>query len=237
MKKTVLAVLVGMALVPAAVANQVQVGYSGSGYGMYQTGLGGEFTLNPLTGWLDLSGYVAETKDIGVAGTFQTFCVEGGEYIYPYPTKYDAVISRNAIQGGVGPTGDAISVGTGWLYSQFATMNWDAGLGYNYSTGRSGSADLLQRAIWWLEGEEGIAYNASNPYMAALVVKFGSKDNAKADGGWNYGVYALNLKNPTTGALAQDQLVYTHVPDGGLTLMLLGLGLGGVGMVSRKLRK
>ena len=243
MRKTFLLLLAAAAIVPAMLANQVQVGYPGSSYGPYQTGVGGEFTLNPLTGWLDLSGYVAdETKDIGAKGTFQTFCVEGAEYIYPYATIYNATLNTKAVWGSMPGTGDPISVGTGWLYKQFATGSWETGLSYDYSNpGRSGagsSAYFLQRAIWWLEGEEGVNYSASNPYMAAVVAKFGSQDNAKADGAWDYEVWALNLTNPSTGAVAQDQLVYMHVvPDGGLTLMLLGLGLGGVGLVSRKLRK
>ena len=241
MKKLGIIFLACVAFAFAAAANQVQVGYSTSPYGPYQTGAGGEFTLNPITGWLNLSGYVSgTTKDIGVSGTFQTFCVEGTEYIYPYDTIYNVQLNKNAIWGSAPGSGDPISVGTGWLYRQFATGSWEAGLSYDYTNpGRSGSAgssaDLLQKAIWWLEGEENIGYSASNPYMAAVVNKFMSESGAKADGGWTYGVYAMNLTNPRTGAVAQDQLVY--VPDGGLTLMLLCLGLGGVGVVSRKLRK
>ena len=236
-KKIIIAGLVGMALASAAMADQIQIGYSGSGYGPYQTGLGGEFTVNPITpaGWLDLSGYVnGQTGNIGTSGTFETFCVEGSEVIYPYNATYNAVINQNAVQGGVGPAGDPLSVGTGWLYRQFATTTWDSGLSYNYGANRKTSAGALQNAIWWLEVEEGIAYNSGNIYMKAVVDKFGTEAGAKADGGWTYGVYALNLTVPGTGALAQDQLYF--VPDSGTTIMLLGIGLGGMALVARRRR-
>lgn len=238
-----LAVVVGLAL-PAALANQVQVGYAGAGYGPYQTGLGGEFTLNDVNpeGWLDLSGYASVSKNFGPAGitSFQTFCLEGGEYLYPYSTTYDAVINTKALYGGVGPSGDALSAGTGWLYQQFATGVWEGSLSYSYAGGtateiaaRKASADAFQKAIWWLEGEESIAYDSNNPYMKAVVDKFGSEANAKADGGSTYGVYALNLTVPGTGGRAQDQLYY-KVPDGGMTVALLGMGLAGVGYFARR---
>jgi hypothetical protein len=35
----------------------------------------------------------------------------------------------------------------------------------------------------------------------------------------------------------QSQLYYKSVPDGGMTLMLLGMSLGGLAALSRRLRK
>lgn len=232
MKKLALVLLVAIGLAAPAAAGQIQVGYSGSNYGPYQTGSGGEFTLNVYTSGLDTGGYATGvTSNIGVTGTFQTFCIQGTEYIYPYSSTYYAELNAKAMYGD-----DPVSVGTGWLYSQFATGNWQDGLTYNYGANRSTSADLLQKALWWLEGEEGLSYDASNPYMAAVVAEFGSQTAAKADGGWNYGVYALNLwtNSDQTGPI-QDQLFY-QVPDGGTTLMLLGGALVGLGALRRKFR-
>jgi hypothetical protein len=238
-------------------SGKIQVGYSGSSYGPYQTNQGGEFTYNPYTGWLDLSGYnsnaATKTKNIGVGGTFQTFCIEGGEYLYGFDNKYDAVISTKAMDGGVTPAGqgDPISVGTGWLYSQFAQGTL---ANFHYQTGRAGStgssADLLQKAIWWLEGEESISYNSGNIFMSSVVNYFGALHNlgvlntldklaqaqafAKADGGSTYGVYAINMYQ--SGNLRQDGLYYHPVPDGGATIMLLGLALGGISLISSRLR-
>ena len=239
------ALLVGAAIISAAgmtsaLANQITVG---PGYGPYQTGSGGEFTMKPVNpaGWLDISLYAAGvTRDVGGnTGTYQSFCIEGGETINAN-TTYDAVKSQNAVWGSVGPAGDPLSVGTGWLYSQFARASWTAGLSYDYtnpgrSTGAGSSADLLQLAIWWLEGENSVAYNAGNLYMKGVVDKFGSEALAKANGSWNYGVYAVNLTAVTTGARAQDGLIY--VPDGGMTLMLLGVGLGGLALTNRRARR
>jgi hypothetical protein len=249
-----------MLLASVAMAGQLQSGYAGSGYGAYQTNQGGEFTLNPInpTGWLDLSDYSAKTetktKNIGVDGTFQTFCIEGNEYIYPYAATYNVSIDRNAIDGGgnTTPDGDPLSVGTGWLYSKFASGNWSGStVTYSYEVtdnttlqARKSDADLLQKALWWLEGEEtSIAfYDSNNKYMVAVLAAFGQSgdtiaqayDRASANGGWHYGVYALNIKAyPSSGSLDQTQLYY-HVPDGGLTVILLGLSLGGLAFLSRK---
>jgi len=241
MKKLWMLGAVAVMATTTLLANQIQVGYSGSSFGPYQTGQGGEFTFNDINpdGWLDLSGYVpGKTSGFGGGSTFQTFCIERGESISGYAATYNAAVNTAAVYGGVGPSGDPISVGTGWLYCQFATGT----LAYNYSgtaAQRKADANLLQRAIWWLEGESGIGYDGSNPYMAAVVAHFGSAANAKADGGWLYGVYALNLwkgSDPLQNR-AQDSLYYRPVPDGGLTVMLLGLGLGSVAFVSRRIRK
>ena len=124
-------------------------------------------------------------------GSFQTFCIEETEFISGYAAIYNAQLNTNAMYGSVGPGGDAVSKGTGWLYSQFASGVLAS---YDYSGAtRTTSAGLLQNAIWWLEGEGGISYNAGNIYMAAAVAHFGSQLAAQADGGATYGVYALNL--------------------------------------------
>lgn len=243
-----LVAVLSISLGSAVVADQIQMGYPGSSYGPFQSGIGGEFTVLPLNpaGWLNLSaGYVSGvTSDKGVAGSFQTFCIEGGEHIGSYPSTYDAVVNQNAIYGGVGPQGDPLSVGTGWLYSEFISQGL-AGYGYDYVTlaGRKDSAADLQAALWWLEGELGLSYDPNNDFMKAAVDKFGSAAAAQVDGGWKYGVYALNLTIPseaTTGSdgitVSRYQDVLVKVPDGGMTLALLGIAVGCVGMASRWLR-
>jgi len=223
------------------ISGQIRMAYEGSSYGPYQAGIGGEFTYSPINGWLDLSDYASSTSGIGVEGTFQSFCIEYNEHIYAYPNLYEATISKNAYMGGggSGTDGDPISVGTGWLYSQFAAGTLQ---GYAYVDNpataineRKVSADYLQKAIWWLEDEYG-DYSDSNPFMAAVVNFFGnSEDAAKADGGWNYGVYALNFE-ASSGDLRQDTLYYRAVPDGGATVILLGFAVAGMALVSRRFR-
>lgn len=244
-----------MASAGVAMANQIQVGYDSNGsasggvssYGPYQTGIGGEITYNDLGEWLDYSGYASVAKNQGYAGitSFQSFCIERTETVSGYSATYNAQLSTSAIFGSVGAAGDPVSQGTGWLYSQFATANWEGGLSYDYTnpgrSGAGGSADLLQQALWWLEDETSNinASGSNNPYTAAAVSKFGSVANARGGTALDYGVYAVNMwtgSDPTVNR-AQDSLFYVGVPDGGKTLVLLGLAISGLAAASRRSRK
>jgi len=227
-------------------ADEIQMGYSKSKngyYGPYNKNGDGEFTVVPVdpSGWLPLYGYESGvTINVGPdQGSFQTFCVEGKEVIGPYPNTYDAVINTKAINGGLPPSagGDPISVGTAYLYSQFAAGTLG---GYNYSgttAQRTASAVELQNAFWWLESENNLNYDPTNPFELEVVTEFGSPAAAMADGtGWNYGVRVLNLTTTDPQhKLRQDLLV--KVPDGGMTMALLGIAMGCIGAMSRRLRK
>jgi len=223
--------LVAAILLPQiAVADTVTtVGY----YGPYQTGRGGEFTLLPDAALSYIvNGYGADTRDYVQTGTFQTFCVEGLEYIYPN-TTHSVVFNDAAVLGGVGSR-DPLSVGAAYLYHLFVTEQWAAeGLTYNYTTGnRTTSADLLQKAIWWLEGEEGITYDSGNNYMKMVYTKFGGEAGAMADNSGQYDVAVLNLYlDPAHTELAQDVLVATPLPG---AVWLLGSGLLGLVGIRRR---
>ena len=192
-------------------------------------GSGGEFTAFDYTG-LSNAGYAAAASDIGAYDpSFQTFCIETGEFT-SNPLYF--VIGSAAVMGGTGSS-DPLSQGTAWLYSQFAAGSL---AGYNYGT--SASAGLLQDAFWMLESE--FTPNLANIFYSAALLNGGAAD---ASAGY-LGVYALiNFDTAahrdafvTTGAtdgLKQDFL-YTTVPDGGTTLMLLGGALMGLGALRRK---
>ena len=201
-------------------------------YSAYAGGAGGgEFTIyNHGQPWeanyspKALAGYLVP----GASG-FQTFCLEVAEH---FTSPADVVLNDKAIYGGVGPAGDPLSVGAAWLYALFATGSLP---GYDYDdtgVGRKASALALQKAIWYLEDE--ISAPAEGAwFVAQAVATFGGDlANAKADNNWQYNVAVLNMYEPGTGNLKQDMLVY--LPDGGMTLVLLGGGLLGLAAIRRK---
>ena len=247
----------------AAVAAVVLLGFASSGWAAqitidtagtgYRSGSGGEFRVTGAgtEGVALVASSLPYYYVSGVAGTawtsgFETFCIEFNEYI-SLPGTYAAGISGGAIYGGVAggidhdfnastPTTDLISIGTAYLYSQFAAGTL---AGYTYAPGaaRAASALRLQQAIWYLEDE--IALPSTNAFLTTVFRLFGTPGagvgalagGAKRDSHGAYGVAALNLGGPPP--VKQDQLIM--VPDGGLTLTLLGLGLGGLALLRRKL--
>jgi len=196
----------------------------------YQSGVGGEFnassaTLNPAS----LGYSAATTINVGHGVGFQTFCLEYNEEFIPGGT-YNYAISQAAIEGGNGPGGrDPISLGTAWLYLNFAEGNL-TGYDFTNAANRTADAGQLQDTIWFLEGERPDP-GAGNQFRNLVINQFGSAANAMADNNGFYGVAVLNLYYPN-GALSQDQLVL--VPDSGTTAVLLGVGLLGLLLFHRK---
>jgi hypothetical protein len=132
-----------------------------------------------------------------------------------------------ANNGGTLSSSDTISVGTAYLYNRFARGQLE-----------SYGAQAMQDAVHYLEGErtdEGSAVTLLNWLNGQGLV------DITADASYNlYGVTVLNIwGDPDHTVHKQDQLYYdgsNRVPDGGMTLALLGSVLAG--MVSlRRLRK
>lgn len=157
-------------------------------------------------------------------GNFYTFCIEYTEHI-AYGSQYSYVMSSAAVKGGwsTAPDGtatsDPISIGTAYLYSQ-----WRSGAIAN--TGAN--ANLLQAAIWVLEGESTVdghnnglgeasfkytaADIAANPFLTgagSVSALFGANANLAAAPG-SYGVVILNVYDLNhageQGYARQDQL-------------------------------
>lgn len=190
----------------AAYEGTVQFGSSR----LFGTGPGGEFTLTVTAG---LTEVVTDAQH-----KFQTFCLETGEYIN-FGGTYNANVNYKAVLGRTASSGDPLSWGTAWLYSQFRANTLA-----NYATAtysHNASANALQDAIWWLEGEiSGPVTSLSalaQLYITQAQTGTGKDaahivDTAPA---YAYNVAALNLYD-SSGNRAQDQLAI--VPEPGTIL-------------------
>jgi hypothetical protein len=221
---------------------------------VYSQGQGGEFRIRPDGPpgfYLSNSAYADDTKNQGAAGSFQTFCVETGEFIYePMHIKVSETFvngnpGSHAWQGGVLSVGDDLNSDTAYYYTQFATGTL-SGYAYSETVGglnRSQTAGALQRLIWNIEGEGGALTAASTWYGITLTTAqanlIASWQTAYTTSGWT-GIGNVRVLqtyqnyNPTTGdysGLKQDQLYLVPVP-GAVLLGMLGLGAAGM-----KLRK
>jgi hypothetical protein len=218
------------------------VEFNSDGNSPYNYGSGGEFTLNvkdaPLTNYV--SAYSPLTKnqgghiEYGYTSTFESFCLEKTEGI-SFGGTYYAMLNNSAVNGGGGAQNgkDPISVGTAWLYYNFAKGTLSgSNYSYNYSISaeRLKDANALQQTIWYLEDEiSWSAFTADHKFYNAAVANI--TGNVKADANGAYGVKVLNLYttyNSKTGVLSglsQDQLIVTPIPS---ALLLLGPALIGL---------
>lgn len=210
----------------------------------YRTGQGGEFSFSPLqvSSIKNLIGNYSSDAIITINGKtyYQTFCIEHNEIINK--GDYYASIAPYAINGGVGgatDNKDAISIGTAYLYSQFARGTLD---GYNYipGSGRQTSAGKLQEAFWWLENEISLVSPGNNEFIlqAWNALYLGQKFDdtlLRADSDGAYGVRALNIWNDKYDPTEPDQTQLTLVPEPG-TLLMIGASLMGLALIRRRKR-
>jgi len=249
-----MASLAGVMATPSLFAAVSIVGNVVLTQGPYSYSDGGEFTatgdagLNGVVNWNAYYYGTTPSVSTAVRGTsFQTFCIEATEEFGP-GNSYGVSVSDSALYGHAGaPPGVPVTKGTAWLYSQFAAgalSGYDFG---NTSGQRQADAGALQQAIWYLQGEQGGAYNAfvtdaANYFKVTLTqteINNGAQGTVltdAADGA--FGVRALNLWN---GAYSQsingyncnqDQLVVA-VPEP----TTLVAGFGALGFVLLAIRR
>lgn len=222
-KLCTIAALVGVLTALSASAMEVNVTRTAG----YFTLPGGEFTITSTDSSFGdiLTRYSAGTI---VNGGFQTFCINTGISIKGNPL--DATIGS-----------DGVSLGAGYLYSQFAKGSL---AGYSYTPGvdRAVSAWALQNAIWALQKQHVFDQTAANTFLTSgqFTAAMGNL-NPYDVGGEVYGVRQLLMDKITVGTTGANGTVITPsqpmlvlVPDGGMTLMLLGFALSGLGLISRK---
>jgi hypothetical protein len=233
----ILGCLLGVLVVPAVQAQTTNIVLY-QDLNNYSYGDGGEFNAVPNTTLLSfnpaLAGYTPYTANLNTAigsPNFQTFCIETGEFFTPGDI-YNVVASYNTIPDDQFPSGNPVTMGTAWLYSQFAagTLN---GYAYNEGSDRIATAGDLQQAIWYLQGDVNSLVNGSadgTAFYAGAATVLGGNINDPANGA--FGVICLNLRDGNE----QDQLmvvpnpslVVVPVPEPGvLSFGLLGLGMFG----------
>jgi len=230
MKKFLMLGLMGVAMVVQCSALEVDV----TRINGYYTYPGGEFNVSSVDPsdpqFLAILGhYSAQTIVPGLSGAgFETFCNSG-----------NIEIQGNPENGTILPVN--ISLGGAWLYSQFA-------LGiladYDYSTSsangffanRAQAAYALQNAIWALNGTGGndLDFNAFgiDYFLNQAYAMFGTNDIAASNGA--YGVQELYLTYDGANGAVEAQPMLVLVPDGGSTIILLGMALTGVGIFTRR---
>ncbi len=161
---------------------------------------------------------------------FGTFCIEKNEY-FQNNGDHDVVLNDGSVNGGVSGAvngKDTISVGTAYLYEQFALGSLT---GFDYDRSKTGSGSLLQNTIWYLEGEINLSDVGGSTFLD-LVDGLFTSPLANFTGS---AVKAMNLTRPD-GRRGQDQLVYTaSVPDTGATLSMLAFGIIGLAAARRRL--
>lgn len=245
MKNLLLKGAVGVALLGGFTSSAMAIALGASGtainaHGPWQISNQGEYAFQTLTGPADNEWYAPAAKNQGALPneSFQSFCLELSEAVGGIGVPISYIVNNAAIGGGnnnhaaLGDVGDRVSLGTAWLYSQFAR-----GILADYFSApdRNVVAQLLQFAIWALEDE--IPDPVGNPFFTAAANAFGgdaelAQSNAPSG---EFGVYVLNNTVVDTQARAQDMLYYS-APDGGATVMLLGLSLTGLSLLARSKR-
>ncbi len=182
----------------------------------------------PFSGANNGGEYLAKTSDMG---NFVTFCLESNE-TFRFGQVYQYVLSDYATKGGSGgglspivDNKDYLSIGSAYLMYKYTTGAYIKS--YDTST-------AMQQALWMLEGETDADLN--NAFFAEAIAQYGAGAYGNSNGAFNIRVMNLfSFDEQQRVTHIQDQIV--RVPDAGATIALIGLGLGLIGLVGRRVRR
>ncbi len=214
-------------IAPQASAIQVSVGYD------FATGTTGLKLVPGQEG--ELAGALANYAPAAqFGGFFSSFCVEASEVLY-IGGPFNVTVSNSADGSGPLATRDVLSQGSAYLIERFA-LGTLAGVPFSlgdttalFSYTNAASITALQQTIWFLEDDLDVG---ANRFDSLLNPIFGGTLKQDYTGST---VKVLNITG-VNGERLQDQVVVVPnpVPDGGATIALLGLSMGGVALLRRK---
>ena len=157
---------------------------------------------------------------------FETFCMERNEF-FSFSTVFHVEINTYAAGGGLGGQDssgiDYIDPKTAWLYQEFIDGTL-AGYDYGMGPARIESANALQNALWFIEGEfPGAGYNdltgrEKEFYDAAITANPQDIGSVKV-----MNLYAIN--SPRTEKQSHLVSIVTAPAPTAAVLVVIGVGL------------